>query len=465
MSKIYNKTNLSFVLICCCIVSILSFNMNIKAGTLSNNDKRACWISFLDMETYLRDLSKEEFTVKISEMYDLINQYGMNTVIVHVRAMGDSMYPSDFFPLSVYIASDRSIEYDPLEIMVEIAHEKGLFFEAWINPYRLSKNNITTESFKTTEYYELYKSFTIEYEDSSEEICLSLDPSKDETNKLICNQIREIIENYNVDGIHFDDYFYMPGMVDGLDESTKKAYVNNMVKQVHDTVKALDETITFGISPAGNTDSARSQGADIDTWLSQEGYVDYIMPQIYWSDSYMVDDTVTTLYTDRCKEWMSLNLIDIPIYSGLALYRVGEDSDTDLGWSESDDNLMRQYEKAYNMGYDGYALFRYAWLELEISLPELNNLSSYCTTITDGGVYTSENVEIAEDSDVEENQADTEEEVTEEKVEEVFHHQYVTNDRFMMLYLSDDNSDFWNIMSHGSYCNIIAYNIHEDIYR
>lgn len=125
-------------------------------------EMRACWISYIDIESYLRDLDEDQFTSRLNEMYDNIINNNMNTVIVHVRAMGDAMYPSDYYPWSVYITSDRSApEYDPLEIMVRLAHEKGLRFEAWINPYRLSHNDTTTNSFKETKYYEIFKRYTI----------------------------------------------------------------------------------------------------------------------------------------------------------------------------------------------------------------------------------------------------------------------------------------------------------------
>ncbi len=426
------------------------------------NDKRACWISFLDMESYLMDLTKEEFRAKVSSMYDLILDNSMNTVIVHVRAMGDAMYPSEYFPFSTYISSDRSISYDPLEIMVELAHEKSLFFEAWINPYRLSKNEATTLSYKTTEFYEKYKEITIEYENETGETSLSLDPSKPETNQLICAQIEEILNCYEVDGIHFDDYFYMPNMVPELEIATKKSYVNEMVKSVYSTVKSLNPNITFGISPAGNTESARSQGADIDTWLSVDGYVDYIMPQIYWSNSYIMDEELTTLYTDRCMEWMSLNTIGVDIYSGLALYRVGEDSQVDLGWAANSDNLKSQYEIAHNLGYDGFALFRYEWLEMEISATELTNLNSYCDSIPDGYVYLG-NTEVAginDDTEADVNNDIGETQATETtEVTMAFSSEIMFENDFMSLYKSEGKSEFWNIMSISSYYIIVACNI------
>ena len=98
----------------------------IRAQAAENLDKKACWISFLDMETYLKDKKEAEFRTKVSQMYDKVKEYGMNTVLVHARAMGDAMYPSAYFPWSIYISEDRSNPgYDPLQIMVELAHKIG----------------------------------------------------------------------------------------------------------------------------------------------------------------------------------------------------------------------------------------------------------------------------------------------------------------------------------------------------
>lgn len=355
------------------------------ASGSSVNDKRACWISFLDFETNLKDLNETEFTNTVASMYDNIISHGINTVIVHVRAFGDAIYPSDNFPQAEFISSYRRImDYDALDIMVKLAHEKKLTIEAWINPYRLAKDNETTESYKNTIYYEKYKNFIIEYNSSSGETALSLDPSREETISLICEGVSEIVSKYDVDGIHFDDYFYMPGMADDLDVSVKKEYVNTLVRSVYSTIKECKPYCTFGISPAGNTDNARYQGADIDTWLSTPGYIDYIMPQIYWTDSYYSDEGMVTMFSDRCNEWQTLNKLDLPIYVGLALYRTGEQSTVDTGWAASDSNLCEQYKAAYSLGYDGYALFRYEWLNKDTAAAELSNLDDYIKTIPDG---------------------------------------------------------------------------------
>lgn len=374
------------------LMNLVCVNPMGAGGTVyarGDDSKKACWVSYQDIYNNLRDKTEAEFRTALDKMYDDILDNNMNTVIMHVRAMGDAMYPSNYYPWSTYISSDRSHPgYDPLLIMVEMAHEKGLKLEAWINPYRLSLSNTTTNSFKATGYYSKYSSYIIEYK-SSDQICLVLDPSKQEARDIITNGVMEIVKNYDVDAIHFDDYFYVSGMMDELPEDVKKENVNKLIKQVYAAIKEADSDCEFGISPAGNLSNARTQGADIDTWLSQSGYVDYIMPQIYWSDSYKTSSGTVTMFTDRCKEWQAINKNDTPIYAGLALYRVGEASQIDLGWSAATNNLSKQYETAYGLGYDGFALFRYEWLNKDIARTELSNLISQIDIIE--GNYSSSN--------------------------------------------------------------------------
>lgn len=368
----------SLILTIILVITAFFIDSYTKVDAIDNTDNiRACWISYLDIESYLKDLSEEEFTIKVCDMYNKIKDNNLNTVIVQVRTMADAIYPSDYFPWSTYITSDRvALSYDPLEIMIKLAKEYGLRFEAWVNPYRISLNTTITNNYKGTIYYEEYKDFIMEYENQAGEICLSFDPAKTDTIRLIVSGVKEIVQKYDVDGIHFDDYFYVSGMAPELSASLRKEYVNNMVKTVYDTVKSVDKECEFGISPAGNLDNARAQGADIDTWLSMEGYVDYIMPQIYWTDTFVTSEGKVNYFLDRCEEWCQVNKLNKPMYLGLALYRVGEESTIDMGWSIKTDNLAGQYKSASHMGFDGYCLFRYQWLELDIAEEELANLKS-----------------------------------------------------------------------------------------
>ena len=341
-------------------------------------EKRACWISYIDIESYLSEKSEAAFRAKVHAMYDTVKKYGMNTVIVHARAMGDAFYPSEYFPYSVYLSKSRNCpNYDPYEIMVTVAHEEGLRFEAWINPYRISIGTDTTEQFRQTSYYERYQSMLLEYE-GARGTCLALDPQNKDAQKLVVDSVQEVLERYPVDGVHFDDYFFVDGMGDALPQEKKMQAVNTLVLSVYHAIKEKNPDCEFGISPAGNPDYARSQGADIDRWLSEEGYVDYIMPQIYWTDRYIVSGEEVSMFSNRCEEWKQLRKNpNIQLYIGLALYRVGEESDTDLDWALRTDNLAAQCAQSYGMGYAGFALFRYAYLETPDAQGELENLCTY----------------------------------------------------------------------------------------
>lgn len=377
--------SIAIVTSCCGFNMFVPYNKEIEKIDCSEyalHNKRACWISFIDMEERMADLSEEAFTNRVNEMYDVIEANNMNTVIVHVRAFCDAIYPTELFPVATFISSDRSKpSYDPLEIMLSMAHTRGLYFEAWINPYRISKDNKTTDSYKQTPYYEKYKDMMIEYTNPSGENAIILDPAREDTKQLVLNGVREIMEGYDVDAIHFDDYFYMDGMGEDLSIEEKMKNVNSMVSQVYELVKSINPDCEFGISPAGNIDNAKAQGVDVDTWMSTPGYIDYIMPQIYWSDTYKTSEGIVDMYSDRCEQWMALNKLDIPIYVGLGLYRVSENSSTDLGWANADDNLSKQYIKAIEEGYDGYAIFRYKFLNESEASVELSNLLESTRTV------------------------------------------------------------------------------------
>ena len=364
------------------------------ANAASGTEKRACWIAYLDIEKYLRDQKEADFRRYFTNMCNNAVNNNLNTLIVQVRAMSDAIYPSDYYPWSKYISSNGTDPgYDPLAIMVEIAHSKGLKLEAWINPYRITNRTDMTVEVQKSVFYQQHSGDIIEYTAANER-CLMLDPAKDGARQLIVNGVKEIVSNYNVDGIHLDDYFYVSGMGDNVSVDARKANVNQLIRGLYQTIKAIRPSCELGISPAGNLANARNAGADVDTWLSAEGYIDYLMPQIYWSDNYKMSGKYTTLFTNRAKEWMSLNKNGTDMYVGLALYRVGTVSSTDKGWSDSSDNLKKQYLTSQQYGYKGYALFRYAWFDEAGAKTELANLKSVIMSSNTGETGVSYNAHI-----------------------------------------------------------------------
>lgn len=317
-----------------------------SGGIDTSDNMRAVWISYLDYDT-LKDKSESEFTKNINAIYDTVLAQNINTVIVHVRAFGDAIYPSGYYKWANFITSDSDgPDYDPLKIMVEEAHKKGLSFQAWINPYRTSDGG-------------------------------RVNPASSSAVKKIVGGVEEIVRNYDIDGIHFDDYFYLS--TDSTSQSVKMKNVNNMIRQVYAKIKSIKSNVLFGISPAGNIEYAQSIGCDVDTWLSESGYVDYICPQLYWSDDYVTKSGVSTkMFTNTMKQWTSINQNNTALYAGLALYKVGVSLETawgnDYGWGNSTSNLYNQYKSAKSAGYAGYSLYRYGSFSLPAAKKELANL-------------------------------------------------------------------------------------------
>ena len=146
---------------------------------------------------------------------------------------------------------------------------------------------------------------------------------------------------------------------------------NSLLKDVYNTVHSYGKT--FGVSPSGNIDNNRRAGVDVDTWLANTGYIDYICPQIYWSNAYGKDGNVT-MYSDRLAAWKGLNKAGIRMYIGLAAYRCGEVSKYDPGWSTRNTNLSGQVREMRDNGLAGYVLFSYSSIVSSKCSSEMSNL-------------------------------------------------------------------------------------------
>ncbi len=274
---------------------------------------KATWLSYVDIQGMLRGKPKAAFDQTFQSICGSIAANGGNAIIVHVRSHNDAIYPSSIYPWSSMMLMGADPGFDPLADMVSIAHSSGLQIHAWINPY----------GFRAGAY--------------AGNAALATTPN-------IVAGVQEILNKYVVDGIHFDDYFPPIGA----------ANINTMVSQVHQVCAASGKV--FGISPQGNIQNNIAMGADINTWMSVPGYIDYIAPQIYWTDNYGSAGNVA-MSSQRLQQWKSLNKLGIPMYVGMALYRAGSASTSDRGWSMQTNNLAKQAQNAISLGYSGYMLY------------------------------------------------------------------------------------------------------------
>ena len=338
-------------------------------------ETRAVWISYLEYQSVLQGKTQKQFRSNIKTMFANIAADGFNTVFVHVRSHSDAMYDSDIFPWSVYCTGTEGEDpgYDPLEIMVAEAHSAGLRIEAWINPYRVKGNSNTEKIASSSPAYKWLDTEKVIVLDNG----IFYNPADDDVIELVVSGVEEIVRNYDIDGIHFDDYFY-PTTDESFDRTYYNEYknsggklklaawrrqnVNTLIKEVYSAIKAIDSSCRFGVSPAGNTEqNYNTLYCDVETWVTSKGYVDYICPQIYFGFK-----NKTRPYLDVLNEFSGMiTNKNVELIIGLAAYKAGA-IDAYAGdngkneWVNNNDILSRQISAARNDSkYAGFALYRY----------------------------------------------------------------------------------------------------------
>lgn len=337
----------------------------------ADQEMRGVWISFNSLANFNK--------ANIDAILDKAVDMKLNTVVVHARAYSDAFYQSNLFPWSHLLTGvqGQASTVDPLQYVITGAHQRGLRVEAWINPYRISTSTTLTNTLAPGNPASKWindPSKVIRYQASGQE-CLIYNPASQEVRDLITAGIVEIINNYDVDGIHFDDYFYVTGMKEAYDTATKKAEVNKLVRQVYHAVKSADPNLSFGISPAGNIANCNAAGADVQTWLSQDGYVDYVCPQIYWSNE---NSAIKYQFNNCLNDWLALKQNRrVKVYVGLALYRVCMTISGDPGWVNRNDNMITQVQRIRSTGKcAGFVLFDASNMMVQHTQPELSQLKS-----------------------------------------------------------------------------------------
>lgn len=331
-----------------------------KYMTLNFDEQKAVWISYIELADFLADKNEEAFKTKFTKAMDNIKESGFNTVYVHVRAFSDAYYNSSYYP-KAFILSGTDI--DPLEIMTQIAHDKDISFHAWINPFRcMSDDNmqVISSEYKVKEWYDGGGNIIKTADDSS---LYWLNPSYDEVFDLICSGVEEIVENYDVDGIHFDDYFF-PTTDESFDSEEFKSSgetdlseyrisrVNKMVSEVYSAIKNTNESVLFGLSPQGNIDNDySSQYADVERWCKEEGYCDYITPQVYYGYE------STCPYAETIEKWNEMcSSQTVSLVIGLGEYKIISEEEF-ISTKGIIANMINDAKKLQN--YSGIAIYNY----------------------------------------------------------------------------------------------------------
>ena len=352
----------------------------------SDEEMRGVWVSYMELSMENESSKTQKaFEDKFTEIAQKCRNSGFNTLIVQVRPFCDALYKSGYFPWSHILTGTQgeNPQYDALQIMCDICKENNLKIHAWINPYRVSSNE-TPKKLSDNNPYIKNTEIGIKTDNG-----IFLDPSNETAQQLISDGVKEIAENYDVDGIQFDDYFY-PTEDESFDKKQYEAYiekygkensmsldnwrmqnVNTLICKVYRTIKSVDSSVEFGISPQGNIGNNDGLYADVKSWCTCKGFADYICPQIYFS----LENPALT-FEDCLDSWTSLDFDEnVKLYVGLGGYKAGKGEYDEETWLLSDSILADEYDiLRNNKSVRGFMLYSYNRLEDDTSKKEINNL-------------------------------------------------------------------------------------------
>ena len=337
------------------LVILLFFTFSIQTYAQINPPKRefrAAWVATvvnIDFPTkgdWNSDNQKREW-IKLLEEYQAL---GFNAVVFQIRPAADAFYESSLEPWSAYLTGEQgkrpSPYYDPLDFMIKECHKRGIEFHAWLNPYRGTMDK-KVDQLSRQHPLKVHPEWFFQYGNK-----YYFDPAQQVVRDHITAVIEEVIKKYDVDGIHFDDYFYPYQIKDqplpdqqafvssrgtfSTIEDWRRNNVNLLIEQVSKTIKATKPYVQFGISPFGvwrnkaddpirGSDTRAGQTcydglyADVIKWLSN-GWIDYVAPQIYWHIGFDIADY------EILANWWNKNTFGRNLYIGHAAYKVATDS-------------------------------------------------------------------------------------------------------------------------------------------
>lgn len=337
------------------LLLIACFFLPADAFTQSKQEFRGVWVATVDnidwptRGNYNSDSQKAEF-IKLLNMH---HRNGMNAMIVQVRPVSDAFYPSPYEPWSEFLTGKQGRPpvpyYDPLEFMITETHKRGMEFHAWMNPYRavfkLGKSSIAPNHIT-----KIHPEWFLTYGDQR-----YFDPGNKEAQLYLTKVVKDLVSRYNVDAIHFDDYFY-PYKIPGKefpDNASYRKYGNGMKKddwrrsntdsiisKLSVVIKKENPRCQFGISPFGvwrnesndPVNGSKTVGAqtnyddlyaDILLWL-RKGWIDYVAPQLYWEFGHRAAPYEILL------DWWSQHTYGRNCYIGLGIYR----ANSNTAWRE-----------------------------------------------------------------------------------------------------------------------------------
>lgn len=342
----------------CIVLALMLLAGCVPQKTSDNNTKQdyiiGVWVSYAEIDTMLQGDFKVEFDTALQNC----KAKGITDMFVHLIPFCDSYYRSELFPLR---ASAATSDFDILEYMISLCHQSGIKFHAWINPYRVrtadSEISLLPDNSPAKQW--------LSDQDTDNDINVSLmggiylNPASIEVRALIIDGIREIIDHYAVDGIHFDDYFY-PTTDIAFDEQSYNGYcnttqkplslydwrrsnVNALISGAYTAIKFKNKDIIFSISPSASIDeNYNTHYADVTLWCDN-ACVDYIIPQLYFGFDYPDNNFK---FDNLLSDWQKqINGTDAKLLIGLAAYKIGAQNEPDKAeWTNGNEVIKRQVQ-------------------------------------------------------------------------------------------------------------------------
>ena len=341
---------------------------------------RGLWVSVVSNIDFPSKpgLSPEQLMKETDEILDRAAAMRFNAIFLQVRPMGDALYPSELYPWSSFLTGEQGKApdpfFDPLRYWIDAAHARGMELHAWINPYRVTIGKKELSDLPPANPAAQHPEWTFKHGDR-----IYLNPGVPEAREHVVKGLVEIVQNYNVDGVHIDDYFYPERNIEedrqtfetygeGFDniEDWRRNNVNLFIRDVNRAVHKIRPKVMWSVSPAGiwaNKGShplgSETRGnqcyfnlyADVRKWIKEET-IDAVIPQIYWHIGFDVADFSTLV------DWWSdvVSDVDVKLYVGIAVYRMDPNSKTEA-WRDGKELERQLNYMATSPDVDGQVFF------------------------------------------------------------------------------------------------------------
>lgn len=334
----------------------------------TNDELRGAWISTvsnLDWPSKASYGKEETQKAEYIKLLDDLQGMGMNAVFVQVRPSGDAIYPSKLVPWSTFLTGTAGKDpgYDPLQFLIEETHRRGMEFHAWFNPFRASTGSDASK-LPANHVAKQHPDWIVKFGGK-----LYINPGIPAAREHVIDAIMEVVKGYDIDGVHLDDYFYPTGETASSkfnDDTTYKSYnankisnkgdwrrdnINEFVRDLGQSVRQSDPSISYGISPFGvwrnkasdvtgsdtkaSISAYDSTYADVRTWI-RNGWIDYVTPQLYWSL------TRKEVRYDILADWWAGEVrgTGVKLYIGHAPYKLAT---PEIGWGNAQE-IINQLE-------------------------------------------------------------------------------------------------------------------------